>query len=261
MELGGGLSAVVSGGGSGLGAATARALAGRGVRVAVFDRDSERGQSVAEEIGGLFCAVDVTDENAIDAGLARAREAHGQERILVNCAGIVAGALTARRKRDTGEIVHHPLADFARVVNVNLAGTFNMAAKSAAGMIATDPVTADGGRGVIINTASVAGEDGQLGQAAYAASKAGVMGLTLPMARDLAREGIRVVSIMPGLFNTPMFDSLTDAVREALVANAPFPRRLGEPKEYAALAVHICENEMLNGTCIRLDGAVRLPIK
>lgn len=259
MQIDKKVSAVVTGAASGLGAATARRLAEAGARVAVLDMDEERGGAVADEIGGVFCRTDVTDEASVDAALAKARDAHGQERILVNCAGIVIGAKTVRRKRETGEIVTHSLADFRKVVEVNLIGTFHMTAKCAAGMATLEPVTEDGTRGVIVSTSSVAGVEGQMGQAAYAASKGGVAGLTMPVARDLAGEGIRVVSIMPGLFHTPMFDSLSDEVREALAANVPFPRRLGHPEEYAALVRHIVENEMINGECIRLDGALRLP--
>jgi len=259
MILGERVSAVVTGGASGLGEGTARALAARGVKVAILDRDAERGRSVAGDIGGIAVEVDVTDADGVARALEQARAAHGQERITVNCAGIAWGAFTVQRERGTGLVRAHDPDDFARVISINLIGTFFVASRSAAGMVTTDPVTEDGGRGVIIMTASVAGADGQIGQAAYGASKAGVMGLTLPMARDLARDGIRVVSIMPGLFETPMFDKLPEKVQQRLNATTVFPGRLGRPDDYAALALHICENEMLNGACIRLDGAVRLP--
>lgn len=258
MQLGSDISAVVTGGASGLGEASARGLAAAGVRVALLDLNEERGKGVASEIGGVFARCDVTDVASVEAALAAARAAHGQERICVNCAGIVAGQKTVSRDRKTGAIAAHDLGLFAKVIDVNLAGSFRVAALSAAGMATLEPATADGGRGVIVMTASVAAEDGQMGQAAYSASKGGILGMTLPMARDLSREGIRVMSIMPGLFHTPMFDSLSDEVRESLAAGVPFPQRLGDPAEYAALVRHICENDMLNGTSIRLDGALRL---
>jgi len=258
MKLDQSVSAVITGGASGLGEASARALAETGVKCALFDLNEEAGEALAREIGGTFCKVDVTDEASVDAGLEKARAANGQERVLVNCAGIAHGAKTAVRDRDTGKVTPHDLSAFARVVTVNLVGTFHMCAKSAAGMMTLDPVTADGGRGVIVNTSSVAGVEGQMGQAAYSASKGGVAGITLPIARDLAREGIRVMAIMPGLFHTPMFDTLPEEIQQSLAAGVPFPSRLGDPAEYAALMRHICENDMLNGECIRLDGAIRL---
>jgi NAD(P)-dependent dehydrogenase (short-subunit alcohol dehydrogenase family) len=251
-------AAIVTGGASGLGEATARRLAADGARVAIFDMNAERGQSVAAEIEGLYCQADVTDEASVDAALAAARAAHGQERILVNCAGIALGQKTAGRNRKSGEIEPHPLSSFSRVIAVNLIGTFHMIAKCAAGMIASDPVTPDGGRGVIVNTASIAATDGQVGQVAYAASKGGVASLTLPVARDLARDGIRCVTILPGLFATPMVDGLPEDVRQALGDSIPFPSRLGSPAEYASLVAHIVDNDMLNGETIRLDGALRM---
>ncbi len=252
------VAAIVTGAASGLGAASARRLAREGARVAVFDMNREGGERVANEIGGVFCETDVADEASVDRALARAREAHGQERVLVNCAGIVHAQRTAARKRDSNEILPHSFPGFVRTIMVNLVGSFHMAAKCAAGMMALEPVTADGGRGVIVHTSSVAAEDGQIGQIAYAASKGGIASITLPMARDLARDGIRVVSIMPGLFHTPMFDALSAEAQQALAASVPFPSRLGRPEEYAALVQHICENDMLNGCTIRLDGAIRL---
>ncbi len=258
MQLDETVSAIVTGGASGLGEATARALGADGVKVAIFDLDGDKGGAVADEIGGICCTVDVTDEASVDAALARARDAHGQERVLVNCAGIAIAAKTAALDKKSGEAKPHSLSAFSKVVTVNLMGTFHMCAKSAAGMLSLAPATDDGGRGIIINTASVAGVEGQVGQAAYAASKGGVMGLTVPMARDLARDGIRVVTIMPGLFLTPMFETLPREVAESLGRGVPFPSRLGHPREYAALARHICENDMLNGECIRLDGALRM---
>jgi NAD(P)-dependent dehydrogenase (short-subunit alcohol dehydrogenase family) len=258
MQLGGDVSAVVTGGASGLGAATARALAAKGARVAILDLNAAAGEAVAKEIGGLFAACDVTDESSVDAALAKARAAHGQERVLVSCAGIAIGKRVVRRVKETNAAEPHDLASFTKVIQINLIGTFLTISKAAAGMLSLQPAGPDGERGVIINTSSVAAEDGQMGQVAYAASKGGVASLTLPVARDLAREGIRVCSILPGLFHTPMFDGLPDDARRALAASVPFPSRLGDPAEYAALACHICENAMLNGVCIRLDGAVRL---
>jgi NAD(P)-dependent dehydrogenase (short-subunit alcohol dehydrogenase family) len=261
MKLDESVAAIVTGGASGLGAATARMLAGAGARVAIFDMNGPAGEALAREIGGLFCEVNVTDEPSVDAGLARAREAHGTERILVNCAGIAPGRRTVSKDRETGAFVPHDLATFRRAVEVNLIGTYQMIAKCAAGMAGLDPATPDGGRGVIVATASVAAQDGQIGQAAYAASKGGVVGLTLPVARDLAGYGIRVCTIMPGLFSTPMFESVPEDFRKALEAGVPFPSRLGRPEEYAGLVRAIVENDMLNGEAIRLDGALRMQPK
>ncbi len=254
-------AAIVTGGASGLGEATARMLAAEGAKVAIFDMNGARGEAVAAEIGGIFCAVDVTSEASVDEGLARARAAHGVERVLVNCAGIAPGRRIVSKNRETGALVAHDLATFRKTIEVNLIGTFQMIAKCAAGMAGLEPVTADGGRGVIISTASIAATDGQIGQAAYSASKGGVVGMTLPIARDLAASGIRVMTIMPGLFGTPMFDSVAEDYRKALEASVPFPSRLGNPAEYATLARAIIENDMLNGEAIRLDGAIRLAPK
>jgi NAD(P)-dependent dehydrogenase (short-subunit alcohol dehydrogenase family) len=254
-----GTAAIVTGGASGLGEATARALAAAGAAVAVLDMNAERGARVADEIGGVFTPCDVTDETSVERALEAAAARCGPARVAVNCAGIVIGAKTVGKDRASGRPLAHPAAGFAKVIGVNLIGTFLVASRAAARMVALDPVGPDGERGVIVMTASIAAEDGQTGQAAYAASKAGVAGLTLPMARDLAREAVRVVTIMPGLFHTPMFDSLTPEIRAALAADVPFPRRLGDPAEYAALVRHACENAMLNGVSIRLDGALRLP--
>jgi NAD(P)-dependent dehydrogenase (short-subunit alcohol dehydrogenase family) len=252
MKLGSAISAVVTGGASGLGAATARTLASMGVRVALFDLDRDRGEAVAAEIGGLFCEVDVTSDANVAAGFEAARAAHGQERILVNCAGIAPAARTLSRSGP------HSTALFEKVILVNLGGSFRCLSLAAAGMAGLEPVTAFGERGVIVSTASVAAFDGQIGQAAYAASKGGVAALTLPVARDLAPNGIRVMTIAPGIFETPMLSALPAEVQESLGRQVPFPSRLGRPDEYAALVVHICENEMLNGETIRLDGAIRM---
>jgi NAD(P)-dependent dehydrogenase (short-subunit alcohol dehydrogenase family) len=258
MELNGSMAAVITGGASGLGAGAARALAGRGVKVGILDLNDDKGQALAAEIGATFAHCDVTDEASVDDALEAVRVANGQERILVNCAGIAIGKRLVRKDRETGAISHHDVASYTRVIRINLIGTFTMMAKSAAGMVALDPVGPDNERGVIISTASVAAEDGQIGQVAYAASKGGVQAMTLPVARDLAKDGIRVAAILPGLFHTPMFDGLPDEARESLAASVPFPSRLGKPAEYAQLAISICENVMLNGVNIRLDGAVRL---
>jgi NAD(P)-dependent dehydrogenase (short-subunit alcohol dehydrogenase family) len=258
MQLGADVSAVVTGGASGLGAATARALAAKGVKVAILDLNAGAGEAVAKDIGGIHAHCDVTSEASVDSALAKVRAAQGQERILVNCAGIAIGKRIARRVKETNAAEPHDLASFAKVIQINLIGTFLMISKSATGMLSLQPVEPDGERGVIVNTSSVAAQDGQMGQVAYAASKGGVASLTLPVARDLARDGIRVCTILPGLFHTPMFDGLPDDARRALAASVPFPSRLGNASEYAALACHICENVMLNGECIRLDGAVRL---
>lgn len=258
MQLDKSVAAIVTGGASGLGAATARTLASAGVKVALLDLDESRGAPLAEEIGGVFCQCDVTGDDSVAVALEKAREANGIERILVNCAGIAIAQRTAKRDRETGQVTPHDLASFTKVVDVNLNGTFRMITACATAMMTLEPTGPDGERGVIVNTASVAAQDGQLGQAAYAASKGGVASLTLPVARDLARDGIRVVAILPGLFDTPMFATLSDEVRAALAASVPFPSRLGDPGEYAALVKHICENVMLNGACLRLDGSVRL---
>lgn len=254
-------AAVVTGGASGLGAATARALAAKGVRVTIFDLDTDKGSTVAKEINGHCVPCDVTDEHSVDRAFTIARMFHGKERVLVNCAGVVAGQKTARRNKDSSRIEAHDLATFRRVIEVNLIGTFAMISKSAASMMSLDPMGPDCERGVIISTASIAAEDGQTGQSAYAASKAGVQALALPIARDLAREGIRTATIMPGLFHTPMFDGLPEDAARSLAAQVPFPSRLGNPAEFGQLAVQICENTMLNGVSIRLDGAIRLPPK
>lgn len=258
MRLDASVSAVVTGGASGLGLATARALAARGVRVALFDVNAAQGEAVARELDAVFCAVDVTSDEQVDAGLARARAANGQERVLVNCAGTGNAFKTASRDKATGAIAHFPLDAFERIVQINLIGTFRCIAKSAAGMLALEPL-ADGERGAIVNTASVAAVDGQIGQAAYAASKAGIVGLTLPVARDLMNDGIRVNTILPGIFDTPLLGAVPDNVKTALAAAVPFPKRLGRPDEYASLALQMIENGYFNGEHVRLDGAVRMP--
>jgi NAD(P)-dependent dehydrogenase (short-subunit alcohol dehydrogenase family) len=261
MKLDSSIAAVVTGGASGLGAATARALAAKGVKVAIFDLQEEKGKAIAEEIGGVFCEANVTSDESIDAAFAKARAAHGQERILVNCAGIGNAVKTVSRDKQTGEIRHFPLDAFNFVIQINLVGSFRCIAKSAAGMITADPISEDGERGVIINTASAAAEDGQVGQAAYSASKGGVVGMTLPIARDLMNEGIRVNTILPGIFETPLMMSLPEKAREVLNGSVPFPKRMGRPNEYAQLALAMIENPYFNGEDVRLDGAIRMPPK
>lgn len=252
LKLDSSLAAVVTGGASGLGAATARLLAAEGVKVTIFDRNVEQGKEVAFEIGGQFADVDVTDQASVEQGFAVARSAHGQERILVNCAGIAPVAKTTSR----GEA--HPMDMFEKVIAVNLIGSFRCLSQAATGMATLDPVTPDGGRGVIVSTASVAAFDGQIGQVAYAASKAGVAGMTLPVARDLSKLGVRVMTIAPGIFETPMLLGLSQEVQDSLGQQVPFPSRLGKAGEYAQLVKAICENDMLNGETIRLDGAIRM---
>ncbi len=257
MKLDNSVAAVVTGGASGLGAATARSLAAKGVKVAIFDLQEEKGKAVAAEIGGVFCECNVTDDASVDAAFAKAREAHGQERVLVNCAGTGNAIKTASRSKETGEIKHFPLDAFNWIIQINLVGTFRCIAKSAAGMMTLEPQE-DGDRGAIVNTASVAAEDGQIGQAAYSASKGGVVGMTLPIARDLSSENIRVNTILPGIFNTPLLAAAPQNVKDALGASVPFPKRLGNPEEYAKLALCMIENGYFNGEDVRLDGAIRM---
>jgi NAD(P)-dependent dehydrogenase (short-subunit alcohol dehydrogenase family) len=257
MKLDSSISAVITGGASGLGAATARALARLGVKVALFDMNPETGEAVAKEIGGVFCKVNVTSEEEVDAAFANARAANGQERILVNCAGGGASIKTASRDKQTGEIKHFPLDTFERIVQINLIGTFRCIAKSAAGMLSLDPLEG-GERGAIVNTASVAAQDGQVGQAAYTASKAGITGLTLVVARDLSNDGIRCNTILPGIMNTPMMGRAPQSMKDALGAQVPFPKRLGEAPEFASMALELITNGYMNGENIRLDGAIRM---
>lgn len=261
MQLDNSVVAVVTGGASGLGAATAKALAAKGVKVAIFDLQEEKGEAIAKEIGGVFCEANVTSDESIDAAFAKSREALGQERILINCAGVGNAIKTVRRDRETGDISHFPLDAFNFIIQINLVGTFRCIAKSAAGMLTLDPVGDDGERGVILNTASAAAEDGQVGQAAYSASKGGVVGMTLPIARDLMNEGIRVNTIMPGIFETPLMMGLPEKAREVLNGQIPFPKRMGRPPEYAMLALSMIENPYFNAEKVRLDGGIRMPPK
>ena len=257
MQLNSSVAAVVTGGASGLGEATARALAAHGVRVAIFDMNEAKGEAVAKDIGGVFCKVNVTSDDDVDAGFAKARAAHGQERVLINCAGTGNAAKTASRDKQTGETKHFPLDAFNMILQINLVGTFRCIAKSAKGMLDLDPME-DGERGAIVNTASVAAVDGQMGQAAYSASKGGVVGMTLPIARDLMGDGIRVNTILPGIFNTPLMQGAPEPVKAALAASVPFPKRLGHADEYASLAVEMVRNGYFNGEHVRIDGAIRM---
>ena len=249
-----GASVLVTGGASGLGAATATLLAKRGAKIAVLDLDEAKGRSIAESAGGIFCRCDVADAASLEAAIAEAAAAHGAARILVSCAGIGTAA------RIVGREGPMPLAAFERVVRVNLIGTFN-AMRLAAAAMTTLPPTETGERGVIVTTASVAAFEGQIGQAAYAASKGGVVALTLPAARELARFGIRVLTIAPGLFRTPLVEELPEETRASLSAAIPFPNRLGEPEEFAELVAALVTNPYLNGEVIRLDGALRMAPK
>lgn len=244
--------AIVTGGSSGLGAASAAALANHGMKVAIFDVNEEQGQLHARELGGTFHRVDVADPASVATALDQLQSEIGAPRVLINCAGIGPAAKTVSRGT-----AHDP-AVFQKTIQVNLIGSFNCASQAAARMLAAEPLGNDGERGVIINTASVAAYDGQVGQVAYSASKGGIVGMTLPMARDLADKGVRVCTIAPGLFLTPLLQGLPQNVQDSLGAQVPFPSRLGDPSEYASLVCHIVDNPMLNGEVIRLDGAIRM---
>ena len=246
-----GQAAIITGGGSGLGEATARALAAKGAKVAIFDVVEDAANRVASEIGGLACVCDVTDEASTQAAIAKAREANGPARILIQCAGIAPPAKIVGKKGP------HALELYTKVISVNLIGIFNVMRLAAADMLNLEPLE-NGERGVIINTASIAALEGQVGQAAYASSKAGVVGLTLPAAREFASSHVRVVCIAPGIFKTPMMAGLPEETQKTLGASVPFPSRLGDPGEYAKLALSIIDNPYLNGDVIRLDGALRM---
>jgi NAD(P)-dependent dehydrogenase (short-subunit alcohol dehydrogenase family) len=261
MQLNSSVAAVVTGGASGLGEATVRALAAQGVRVAIFDMNEEKGETVAKSVGGVFCKVNITSDAEVEAGFAKARAAHGQERILVNCAGGGGGgrpAKTASRDKKTGELRHYPIEQFERAVLLNLVGTFRCIAKSSMGMLTLDPLE-DGERGAIVNTASAAAEDGQVGQVAYSGSKAGIVGMTLPIARDLMDEGIRINTILPGIFSTPPMNAVPENIKAVLHASVPFPKRMGNPPEFASFVLELLRNSYFNGEDIRLDGAIRMP--
>lgn len=245
------IAAIVTGGASGLGEATAKALAAKGAKVTIFDLNEELGGALASEIGGRFAKVDVTSEPDVGEAIAAAEAAHGVARVLVNCAGIAVGIKTVGRNNAV-----HPLDTFRKVIEVNLIGTFNVISQIAGRLCAAEPIGEE--RGVIISTASVAAFEGQVGQVAYSASKGGVASMNLPIARDLAQHGIRAMVISPGMFLTPMSKGLSQEQRDALGAQVPFPSRLGYPEEYAKLVESIVENPMLNGEIIRLDGALRM---
>ena len=252
MEINEKISAIVTGGASGLGEATARMLSSVGANVAIFDLDENKGLAVSEKINSDFYKVDVTDTNSVNQAVSSFLKQNEGIQIVVNCAGIGPAAKTVSR----GE--PHSSELFAKVININLIGSFNVASICAAEMVKNREYSEDGFRGVIVNTASVAAYDGQIGQVAYSASKGGIVGMTLPMARDLSDKGIRVCSIAPGLFLTPLLESLPEEVQESLGKQVPFPTRLGKPTEFAKLVVQIIENDMLNGEVIRLDGAIRM---
>ena len=252
MEINEKISAIVTGGASGLGEATARMLSSVGANVAIFDLDENKGLAVSEKINSDFYKVDVTDTNSVNQAVSSFLKQNEGIQIVVNCAGIGPAAKTVSR----GE--PHSSELFAKVININLIGSFNVASICAAEMVKNREYSEDGFRGVIVNTASVAAYDGQIGQVAYSASKGGIVGMTLPMARDLSDKGIRVCSIAPGLFLTPLLESLPKEVQESLGKQVPFPPRLGKPTEFAKLVVQIIENDMLNGEVIRLDGAIRM---
>ena len=256
MQLDNSVAAIVTGGASGLGKATATALAKAGVKVAILDLNPAAGEATAAELGVTFCQVDVLDDASVDAAFEKARAANGQERILVNCAGGGNAIKTISRDRATGGIRQFPSDKFAWVLMLNTVGTFRCITRAAAGMATLDPI--DGERGVIVNTASAAAQDGQAGQAAYSASKAAVVGMTLPIARDLSAEMIRINTIMPGIFNTPLMMGASDAVKDSLAASVPFPKRFGEPPEYASLVLEMIRNGYFNGETVRLDGAIRM---
>jgi NAD(P)-dependent dehydrogenase (short-subunit alcohol dehydrogenase family) len=252
-----GIAAVVTGGASGLGRATAEALAAAGAKVAIFDVNEEAGREVAAAIGGLFARVDITSEDSVVAGFAAARAAHGQERVCVHCAMTSRKGKTIGRNRETGELTRLSTEDYAFAAQGILIASYRVASLSALGMASLEPLE-DGERGTIVLTASVAAQDAQIGQVAYGSLKAGVVGLVLPMARDLMDLGIRVNAILPGIFDTPLLGRLPEKVLDGLNASVPFPKRLGRPEEFGSLAMELVRNTYFNGQAIRLDGAIRM---
>lgn len=256
MKIDSSLSVVITGGTSGLGRATVLALRERGSRVAIFDRNKAKGEKLASETGALFCHCDVTSDESVDAAFSKAREENGQERVLVCCAGGANAMVTARADRETGETSIFPSQEFERVLLLNAAGTFRCITRSSAGMMALDPV--EGERGVLLNTSSAAATDGQMGQAAYSAGKAAINGMTLTIARDLARYGIRCNTIQPGVFDTPAMAKAPPGFVKSMVDTVPFPQRLGDPADYASLVLEMIRNKYLNGEVVRLDGALRM---
>ena len=257
MKIDASISAVVTGGASGLGRASAEALAAAGVKVAIFDVNEAKGAEVAQAIGGIFCKVDINNEDAVVAGFAKARAAHGQERVLVHCAMTSKRGKTLAWDKEAGKLKRLSTADYEAGVQGVLIASYRLASLSAEGMATLEPLE-DGERGSITLTASVAAQDGQIGQVIYASAKAGVNGLVLPMARDLSDIGIRVNSIMPGIFATPLIRGAKQQVLDSLSASVPFPKRLGKPEEFASLAMELARNSYFNGQCIRLDGAIRM---
>lgn len=258
MQIDNTTAAIVTGGASGLGRAAATALAAAGIKVAIFDINEEGGQAVANELGGVFCKVNIMSEESVLAGFEQARAANGQERILVHCAVVASGGKTVSRNKETGEFSRTPTEMFQRAADGTLVASYRMASIAALGMAGLEPLE-DGERGVITLTASVAAQDGQVGQVAYGSTKAGVNGLVLPMARDLMDLGIRVNSIMPGIFATPPMLAVPEKVLQVLSASVPFPKRLGKPEEFASLVMELVRNSYFNGQNIRLDGAIRMP--
>lgn len=258
MNIDQNLAVVITGGASGLGEATARLLAKNTRRITLIDLNEDKGSALAAELSCHFHKADITDETQVHAAFEGARQRNGQERVLVNCAGIGKSFKTASRDRETGAVTRFPMDFFTRIVNVNLIGTFRCISEASAGMLTLDPLGDDQERGVIINTASVAAMDGQMGQAAYSASKGGIVSMTLPIARDLMGAGIRVNTILPGIFDTPLMNGAPAHVKQALAASVPFPKRFGKPDEYASLAVEMVRNSYLNGEAVRLDGAIRM---
>jgi len=255
MKIGSSIAAIVTGGASGLGLASVKALRAAGAKVAIFDLNPETGARAAEETGAVFCQVNIMSEESLEAAFAKARETNGQERILIACAGGGNAYSTIRKNKETGEIERFPTAEFAKVLALNGVGTFATITRFAAGAATLEPI--DGERGAIVCTASIAAQDGQQGQAAYAAGKASIIGMTLPIARDLSKFGIRINTILPGIFDTPLMAQASQPTRDAMCATVPFPKRFGEPSEYASLALELCRNGYLNGETIRLDAALR----
>ncbi len=249
------VAAIITGGASGMGAATAKCLASQGVKVALLDMDIDKAKELANSINGLAFECDVSNEESAMQAINEATEAHGPARLCVNCAGIVDA------KRIVGREGPMALADFSKIINVNLIGTFNIMRLAAATMMTSEPDSKTGERGVIVNTASIAAYEGQIGQVAYSASKGGVVAITLPAAREFAKHGIRVMTIAPGIIQTPMMDNMPEEVQQSLAEAIPFPKRLGTAEEYAKLALHIIHNAYLNGEVIRLDGAIRMQPK
>lgn len=259
MRIDDSISAVVTGGASGLGLATVKALRQAGARVAIFDLNPEAGERAAAETGSVFCEANVLSDDSLDAAFARARAANGQERVLVSCAGGGNAMTTLRKDRETGELKIFPTAEFAKVVSLNAVGTFATITRFAAGCATLEPV--DGERGAVVCTASVAAQDGQSGQAAYAAGKSAIIGMTLPVARDLARFGIRVNTILPGIFDTPLMMQAPQELKDRLSAMTAYPNRFGDPQEYASLALELCRNTYMNAQAIRLDAGIRFASK